>query len=249
MLYNTGLEAAKNLGSLCSRPLIPSFDLPTILPVRPDDYHLILMALDQALAVFGRCKQDWTDDDRELLKRLEIIRSQVLKAESGHPFPLRPRTEPVAGAHLTDLTLDAAVQPSSDSTSPVPKRIRVVIADDHDTVRSIVRTLLTMEGDFEVVGEAINGREAVNLAQIYRPDIIIMDMTMPTLDGISATREVLQILPETKILIFSANQDPAASRAALAAGAVGFINKPTSRKLLITAMRDAVRIKSAPVPA
>jgi DNA-binding NarL/FixJ family response regulator len=124
-----------------------------------------------------------------------------------------------------------------------------MIADDHDTVRSIVRTLLTMEGDFEVVAEAINGREAVNLAQIHRPDIIIMDMTMPTLDGISATREVLQILPETKVLIFSANQDPAASRAALAAGAVGFIKKPTSRKLLIIAMRDAVRIKSAPVPA
>jgi DNA-binding NarL/FixJ family response regulator len=124
-----------------------------------------------------------------------------------------------------------------------------MIADDHDTVRSIVRTLLTMEGDFEVVAEASNGREAVNLAQIHRPDIIIMDMTMPMLDGISATREVLQVLPETKVLIFSANQDPAASRAALAAGAVGFIKKPTSRKLLITAMRDAVRNNSAPVPA
>ena len=232
-----------------SRVLIPNFDLPIIPPVKPENYHLILAALDQALAVFKRFEEDRTADDRELLKRLEIIRSQVLKAESGHPFPLGTQPEPVAGAHLTDLTFDAPVQPSSDSTSPLPDRTRVMIADDHDTVRSIVRTLLTMEGDFEVVAEASNGREAVNLAQIHRPDIIIMDMTMPMLDGISATREVLQVLPETKVLIFSANQDPAASRAALAAGAVGFIKKPTSRKLLITAMRDAVRIKSAPVPA
>jgi CheY-like chemotaxis protein len=232
-----------------SRVLIPNFDLPIIPPVKPENYHLILAALDQALAVFKRFEEDRTADDRELLKRLEIIRSQVLKAESGHPFPLGTRPEPVAGARLTDPTFDAPVQPSSDSTSPLPDRTRVMIADDHDTVRSIVRTLLTMEGDFEVVAEASNGREAVNLAQIHRPDIIIMDMTMPMLDGISATREVLQVLPETKVLIFSANQDPAASRAALAAGAVGFIKKPTSRKLLITAMRDAVRIKSAPVPA
>ncbi len=217
--------------------------------MNPDKYHLILAALDQALAVFNRCEEDRTDDDRELLKRLEIIRSQVLKAESGHPFPLRTRPEPVGGAHLSDPTFDAAVRPSSVSSSPLPKRIRVLIADDHDTVRSIVRTLLAIEGDFEVVGEALNGREAVNLARIHRPDIVIMDMTMPTLDGISATREVLQFLPETKILIFSANQDPAASRVSFAAGAVGFINKPTSRKLLITAMRDAVRVKPAPLPA
>jgi DNA-binding NarL/FixJ family response regulator len=110
-----------------------------------------------------------------------------------------------------------------------------------------VRTLLAIEGDFDVVAEAVNGREAVELAKIYRPDVIIMDMTMPTLDGVSATREVLQILPESKVIIFSANQDPAASRISFAAGAVGFINKPTSRKVLVAAVRDAVQIKPAPV--
>jgi DNA-binding NarL/FixJ family response regulator len=127
------------------------------------------------------------------------------------------------------------------------KRIRVLIADDHDTVRSIVRTLLAIEGDFDVVAEAVNGREAIELAKIYRPDVIIMDMSMPTLDGISATREVLQILPESKVIIFSANQDPVASRVSFAAGAVGFINKPTSRKVLVTALRDAVLAKPTTV--
>jgi len=215
--------------------------------VKPADYHLILAALDQALDVFNRADDEQTEDDRELLQRLAIIRSQVLKAESGHPFPLSTQPDLVRNSSSRNSDEPPQFRPSSGSTPPMRKRIRVLIADDHDTVRSIVRTLLAIEGDFDVVAEAVNGREAVELAKIYRPDVIIMDMTMPTLDGVSATREVLQILPESKVIIFSANQDPAASRISFAAGAVGFINKPTSRKVLVTALRDAVQIKPAPV--
>ena len=215
--------------------------------MKPADYHSILAALDQALDIFNRADGEHSEDDRELLQRLAIIRSQVLKAESGHPFPLS--THPDLAQNFSSRTSDEPPQfrPSSGSTPPMRKRIRVLIADDHDTVRSIVRTLLAIEGDFDVVAEAVNGREAIELAKIYRPDVIIMDMSMPTLDGISATREVLQILPESKVIIFSANQDPVASRVSFAAGAVGFINKPTSRKVLVTALRDAVLAKPTTV--
>lgn len=215
--------------------------------MKPADYHSILAALDQALDVFNRADDEQTEDDRELLQRLAIIRSQVLKAESGHPFPLSTHPDLVRNSASRTSDEPPQFRPSSGSMPPMRKRIRVLIADDHDTVRSIVRTLLAIEGDFDVVGEAVNGREAIELAKVYRPDVIIMDMTMPTLDGISATRELLQILPESKVIIFSANQDPAASRISIAAGAVGFINKPTSRKVLVTALRDAVQIKPAAV--
>ena len=215
--------------------------------MKPADYHSILAALDQTLDIFNRASGDHSEDDRELLQRLAIIRSQVLKAESGHPFPLRTHPDFVSKSSPRTRDGPPQFQLSSGSAPPLSKRIRVLIADDHDTVRSIVRTLLAIEGDFDVVGEAVNGREAVELAKVYRPDIIIMDMTMPMLDGVSATREVLQILPETKVIIFSANQDPAATRVSFAAGAVGFINKPTSRKVLVTALRDAIQVKPATV--
>lgn len=216
--------------------------------MKPAEYHSILIALDQALAVFARSEDEPTDDDRELLKRLEILRSQVLKAESGHPFPLRARPETAADVALRVAFGGSPHGPSADPAEPKAANIRVLIADDHDTVRSIVRTLLAVEGGFDVVGEAVNGREAVELARLYRPDVVIMDLTMPLLDGLSATREVLQLLPDTKIIVFSANQDPSASRVAFAAGAVGYLTKPTSRKLLIAALRGAVQAKPAAVP-
>jgi CheY-like chemotaxis protein len=215
--------------------------------MKPADYHSILAALDQALDVFNRADGEQSEDDRELLQRLAIIRSQVLKADSGDPFPLRPHPDLVWKSSPPTSDDPPQFHLPSGSAPPLSKRIRVLIADDHDTVRKIVRTLLAIEGDFEVVAEAVNGREAVDLAKLYRPEVIVMDMTMPTLDGVSATREVLQILPETKVIIFSANQDPAASRASFAAGAAGFINKPTSRKVLVAALRDAVQVKPATV--
>jgi len=105
--------------------------------------------------------------------------------------------------------------------------------------------LLAAEGDFAVVAEATNGQEAVELAGACQPDIIIMDLNMPVLDGISATRDALRASPDTKVIVFSANREPASMRRAEDAGAVGYICKPATRKVLIAALRNVHRGRTA----
>jgi CheY-like chemotaxis protein len=205
--------------------------------VNPNQYHSVLVALDQALLVFQHAGAEFSAEDKQLLWQLEVFRSQVLKAESGHPFPEAPppldfralqpkRTQPAPEA----VKLEAAVETWS-------KRIRVVIADDHASVRTTLRYLLSGEGDVDVVAEVTNGREAVEMVSASQPDLVIMDLNMPVLDGISATREALRASPDSKVLVFSANRDPAAVQRAADAGAAGYIFKPGTRQILMNAVR------------
>jgi CheY-like chemotaxis protein len=213
--------------------------------VKPDQYHEVLLALDQALQILEGSAPDHSPGDQELIRHLAIIRSQVLKAESGHPFPRQtlipssPAAEPASA--MSSSELDAPEDPAVKWS----KRIRVLVADDHEAVRSILRALLAAEKDFDVIAEAANGREAVELASACRPDIIIMDLNMPVLDGISATREALRASPDTRVIVFSANRELASLRKSADAGAVGYLCKPANRKTLIGALRDIHRGKTA----
>jgi DNA-binding NarL/FixJ family response regulator len=85
--------------------------------------------------------------------------------------------------------------------------IRVVIADDHNVVRKGIRELLTDEGDIVVVGEARNGQEAVDLAMALRPDVVVMDINMPELSGVEATRQIRAAAPEVRVLALTAYAD------------------------------------------
>jgi CheY-like chemotaxis protein len=214
--------------------------------VNPDQYHGVLLALDQALKIFKNPDAVLSADDRQMLMNLEVLRSQILKAESGHPFPLQLSN---AGASAVDSTAETAAPATTDGASDNSivraKRIRVLLADDYDTVRAILRALLSAEKDFDVVAEARNGQEAVELAAACHPDIIIMDLNMPVLDGISATHEALRISPTSRVLVFSANREPASVRKAIDAGAVGYLCKPANRKTLIAALRDVHQGKTA----
>lgn len=214
--------------------------------MNPDQYHGVLLALDQALKIFKNPDAVLSADDRQMLMNLEVLRSQILKAESGHPFPLQLSN---AGASSVDSTAETAAPATTDGTSDSTivraKRIRVLLADDYDTVRAILRALLSAEKDFDVVAEARNGQEAVELAAACHPDIIIMDLNMPVLDGISATHEALRISPTSRVLVFSANREPASVRKAIDAGAVGYLCKPANRKTLIAALRDVHEGKTA----
>ena len=87
------------------------------------------------------------------------------------------------------------------------KRITVLLAEDHGIVREGLRSLLELCGDFEVVGEASTGRQAVELARKLRPAIVVMDIAMPLLNGFEATRQILAAAPETKVLVLSAHSD------------------------------------------
>ena len=118
------------------------------------------------------------------------------------------------------------------------KRVSVLLADDHAVFREGLRTLLEAEGDIEVVGEARNGRQAVELTQKLRPAVVVMDIAMPLLNGLEATRMILSTLPLTKVLILSAHGDAAYVERATELGAAGYLLKQSSTGLLPNAVRD-----------
>jgi len=118
------------------------------------------------------------------------------------------------------------------------ERIRVLLADDHMIVREGLRALLEAEGDIDVVGEAQTGRQAVQLTQRLRPDVVIMDVAMPLLNGLEATRRIRKVVPAAKVLILSAHGDDMYVEQATLAGAAGYLIKQTSADLLARAIRE-----------
>ena len=118
------------------------------------------------------------------------------------------------------------------------KRTTVLLAEDHMVVREGFRKLLEGEQDIEVVGEAQNGRQAVEMTRKLRPAVVVMDIAMPLLNGLEATRQIRKALPSTKIIILSAHSDDAYVDQAIAMGAVGFLLKQTSSHNVSEAIRE-----------
>ena len=118
------------------------------------------------------------------------------------------------------------------------KQITVLLAEDHQIVREGFRSLLKHERDIEVVGEAETGRQAVQLTRKLRPDVVVMDIAMPLLNGLEATRQIRKDFPDTKVLILSAHSDDAYVEQATELGAAGFLLKQTSSHNLATAIRE-----------
>jgi two-component system response regulator NreC len=116
--------------------------------------------------------------------------------------------------------------------------IRIVIVDDHAVVRSGLKLLLDGQEDMEVVGEAGDARTAVFEARAQKPDVILMDVVMPTGSGIDATPAVLKEAPDAKVLILSMQDDPAYVREAFAAGASGYVLKEAADAELVAAVRE-----------
>ncbi len=124
------------------------------------------------------------------------------------------------------------------------KLITILLADDHAMVREALRALLTAAGTFQIVGEASNGREAVDLVRTLRPAVVLLDIAMPLLNGLEATRQILAINPAVKVIILSALSDYEYVESLSAAGAVGFIEKQTSASIVSQAIRDVVAGKT-----
>ena len=118
------------------------------------------------------------------------------------------------------------------------KRITVLLAEDHQLVRQGFRSLLEHEPDIEVIGEAANGRQAVQLTRKLRPAVVVMDIAMPLLNGLEATRQIRKDLPNTKVLFLSAHSDDAYVEQVAVLGATGFLLKQTSSENLATAIRE-----------
>jgi two-component system, NarL family, nitrate/nitrite response regulator NarL len=118
------------------------------------------------------------------------------------------------------------------------KQITVLLAEDHKIVREGLRVLLEAERDIEVVGEAHTGRRAVQLTKRLRPGVVVMDIAMPLLNGLEATRRILKAVPATRVLILSAHGDDGYIRQAVMLGAAGYLIKQTSADLLSRAIRE-----------
>lgn len=129
------------------------------------------------------------------------------------------------------------------------KKITVLLAEDHAVVRQGLRTLLETESHCEVVGQAQTGREAVDMAAALRPDVILMDIAMPELNGLAATRQILAHNPRARVLILSAYSDDEYVERTTAVGAVGFLEKQTSAEILIEAIREVAKGKIFYSPA
>lgn len=115
--------------------------------------------------------------------------------------------------------------------------LRLVLADDHAILRHALATLLDAQADVQVVAQASDGREAIDATERLRPDVVIMDVGMPRMNGIEATRQIHERFPATKVIVLSAYGDSAAVGGALAAGACGFIIKRSDIEELVLALR------------
>jgi DNA-binding NarL/FixJ family response regulator len=118
--------------------------------------------------------------------------------------------------------------------------IRLLIADDHALVRSGLRSMLEREPGFEIIGEAEDGREAVELCRSLRPDLILMDLRMPRMDGLEATRTIKQESPEIGVLMVTMHENPDYMLEAIKAGAAGYVLKDAPLDELISAARRVV---------
>lgn len=118
------------------------------------------------------------------------------------------------------------------------KKITVLLAEDHMVVREGFRKMLELEGDFEIVGEAQDGRKAVALVGKLRPAVVLMDIAMPLLNGLEAVHQIVKEFPATRVIMLSAHSDDAYVSKAAEAGAVGFLLKQTSAHEVCRAIRE-----------
>lgn len=119
--------------------------------------------------------------------------------------------------------------------------IRVLIVDDHAIVREGLRTLLSEEEELDVIGEATNGAEALGIIASHQPDVVLMDLMMPMMDGVEATRRVRQQTPASRVIVLTSFRDDQLVHDAIRAGATGYLLKDVLKADLLTAIRRAAR--------
>jgi len=135
------------------------------------------------------------------------------------------------------------------NTEPSPgeesRPARIVLADDHPLIREMLRRMLSEQSDLEVAGEATNGREALELCRRLRPELVLLDIRMPEMDGLEATRAIKSEFPRTIVLLLTAHEDPNCMAQAIVGGASGYVLKCATPKQIIGEIRKVLRGESA----
>lgn len=126
-------------------------------------------------------------------------------------------------------------------TETITEAVRVLLVDDHAVVRQGLRLFLGLDPNIEVIGEAANGEEALTEAQRLSPDVIVMDLMMPVMDGISATRQLRKLLPDTEIIALTSTLEEHKVNGAIEAGAISYMLKDASSDTLADAIHAAAR--------
>lgn len=121
------------------------------------------------------------------------------------------------------------------------KRTSVMIVDDHPVLLSGLRQALEQSGEFDVVGQAENGEEAVRVAAQMSPDVVVMDVMMPIMDGVESCREIMSAAPETRVVMLTASKEEDAVIEAVAAGATGYLQKETGLDQLLSTVREVAK--------
>jgi len=121
------------------------------------------------------------------------------------------------------------------------KGLTVLLAEDHAAFRKSLKLLVEADGDLKVTGEAKNGVEALRLTKSLRPDVVIMDIAMPLLNGLEATRQIMETFPATRVLILSAHAEPEYIKQAVLSGASGYLIKQSSPQVLAQAVREVAK--------
>jgi DNA-binding NarL/FixJ family response regulator len=138
---------------------------------------------------------------------------------------------------------------AENEAKPPARKVSVLLADDHTVVRQGLRALLEAEPDIAIVGEAGTGRKAVQLAKALAPNIVVMDIAMPLLNGLEATRQIIRDVPSTRVLILSSYDDDEYVHELAEAGAAGYLLKQAAATELVQAIRDVKKGKAFFSPA
>jgi len=137
-------------------------------------------------------------------------------------------------------------QPAISAEKPSgPEKIRIVLADDHHIIRQGLASLLRLEPDIEIVGEASNGAQAINLARSLRPDVVVMDVSMPVVNGVEATAEIQRDLPGIQVIGLSMHEDGDILSSIREAGAIAYVSKAGPPEALVRAIHKAAGVKSS----
>jgi DNA-binding NarL/FixJ family response regulator len=164
--------------------------------------------------------------DKQLLKGWRMDEGMQMDAEDFLAKPVEP------------VSLVPRIQALLDRTT---KKIRVLIADDHAVVRDGIRSVLALQRDMQVIGEAINGKEALEKTLELVPDVVVMDIVMPVMNGLDAAKEICQKGKATKVLMLTQYDDEENVLASRQVGAVGFIPKAAASSRLLTGIRSVAR--------